>query len=194
MPLTILIPAAGRSSRMRGRDKLLEDVDGVPLLRNRARVGLDIAESVLIGLPQGDHARRATLNGLSVDIVTLPPDRVGLGYTIAAGARATQGALMILPADMPDLGAQDLAQVVAEFDLDGGRRITRGCSRDRAGHPVIFPASYLPELCQLTGDDGAKSLLRGADILRIQLAGNRAVTDLDTPEDWAAWRTARTKR
>ena len=33
--VAILIPAAGASSRMRGRDKLLEPVRGQPLLRDR---------------------------------------------------------------------------------------------------------------------------------------------------------------
>ena len=36
----ILIPAAGGSTRMRGRDKLLEDVGGTPLLARQVRVAL----------------------------------------------------------------------------------------------------------------------------------------------------------
>ena len=36
MTRAILLPAAGASRRMRGRDKLLEGVDGVALLRRSA--------------------------------------------------------------------------------------------------------------------------------------------------------------
>ena len=47
----ILIPAAGRSSRMRGRDKLLEQVGGIPLLRLRVEAALATGHQVLVTLP-----------------------------------------------------------------------------------------------------------------------------------------------
>ncbi|NBR54129.1 MAG: nucleotidyltransferase family protein, partial [Rhodobacteraceae bacterium] len=40
----ILILAAGKSSRMRGRDKHLEEIDGVPLLRRLALAALALGE------------------------------------------------------------------------------------------------------------------------------------------------------
>jgi CTP:molybdopterin cytidylyltransferase MocA len=41
----------------------------------------------------------------------------------------------------------------------------------------------------LTGDQGARQvLLRHADRLHsLALQGSRAVTDIDTPEDWQKW-------
>jgi molybdenum cofactor cytidylyltransferase len=42
----------------------------------------------------------------------------------------------------------------------------------------------------LTGDTGAREVLkRHSDRVHlVPLKGDRALTDLDTPEDWAAWR------
>ena len=52
MTCPILILAAGQSSRMRGRDKLLEPVDGVPKLRRLAIECLSQSDAVFVALPQ----------------------------------------------------------------------------------------------------------------------------------------------
>jgi molybdenum cofactor cytidylyltransferase len=45
---------------------------------------------------------------------------------------------------------------------------------------------------RLTGDQGARDLLRAHadDVRAVVLPARHAVTDLDTPEDWANWRAA----
>ena len=73
-----------------------------------------------------------------------------------------------------------------EFD---GASIIRATTEDgHPGHPVIFPAALLPEMAALRGDAGARDLLSRHPVRFLALPGSRAVTDLDTPEDWAAWR------
>ena len=70
----------------------------------------------------------------------------------------------------------------------------RGSAEDGTpGHPVIFPGWARGELRVLTGDQGARDLIRRhADRLRLTvLPGTHATTDLDTPEAWAAWRASR---
>ncbi|MDA3859471.1 MAG: nucleotidyltransferase family protein, partial [Roseovarius sp.] len=62
-----------------------------------------------------------------------------------------------------------------------------------AGHPVIFPAARVPALKRLTGDQGARALLRSEPVMQVTLPDAHATTDLDTTEAWAAWR-ARTGR
>ncbi|MCX8507984.1 MAG: NTP transferase domain-containing protein, partial [Rhodobacteraceae bacterium] len=42
LPLTILIPAAGAARRMGGRDKLMEPVQGLPILRHVAVLCLTV--------------------------------------------------------------------------------------------------------------------------------------------------------
>ncbi len=56
----IVVLAAGRSSRMRGRDKLLEDVDGQALLRLMvARARKAGASAVRVVLAEGQTDRAA---------------------------------------------------------------------------------------------------------------------------------------
>ncbi|MCB1328189.1 MAG: nucleotidyltransferase family protein [Maritimibacter sp.] len=192
----ILIPAAGRSTRMRGRDKLIEPVRGRPLLADRAAIAvtaLGAAASVLVALPPRNAApdRWDALGGLGVTCVEVAAPEAGMSASLAAGIAALPAfvtALMILPADMPDITADDLSALISAFD---GRTILRGTGDDGTpGHPVLFPARDLPALAAQTGDQGGRALL-AADPARVRLVplpGRHALTDLDTPEDWAAWR------
>ena len=189
----ILLPAAGASARMRGRDKLLETVRGQPLLRDRVATALDAGQDVLVTLPPDRPARAAALRDLTdprLQLVTVADAATGLSASLRAGAdRAIAqrhvGMMVMLP-DLPDLLTQDLKSVLQAFDEN---HIIRATSEDgTAGHPVIFPARILPALRHLAGDEGARDILRTHPVRHVALPGLRAVTDLDTPEAWAAWR------
>ena len=187
--LTILIPAAGNATRMRGGDKLLELVHGQPMLRHQALLALTVTDTVLITLRAPDPARTAALHGLNVSQILVPDAQTGMSASLRRAGHI-QTALMILPADMPDLTRDDLATLIAAHH-DTPDLILRGASAaGQPGHPVILPAALVPELATLQGDEGARSLLQRHPTRLIPLPGQHAITDLDTPEDWAAWRNS----
>ena len=204
--LTILIPAAGTSSRMRGSDKLLEPVGGLTLIRRQTLLALSQTPDVIVTLRDPDPDRRTALDGLPVTILAVPDAATGMAASIRraaaliaaalprpvrAGVRAGGAALMILPADMPDLTAADLRLLIAAFDQTPAM-ILRGSAGTTPGHPVILPAHLLAAAAALHGDEGARSILarHSAEIRLIALPDHHALTDLDTPEDWTAWRHA----
>lgn len=190
--VAVLVPAAGASRRMRGRDKLLETVRGQPLLRERAEVALGLGGAVLVTLPQGARARAEALRGLEgpLSMQEVAQAAEGMAASLRAGAgwaqeRGACGLMVLLP-DMPDLTTEDIGSLMQDFD---GKHILRATSADgRPGHPVVFPAALLPEMAALCGDVGARDLLLRHPVRLRALRGACAITDLDTPEDWAAWR------
>ena len=192
--IAILIPAAGASRRMRGRDKLLEPLDGVALLRRQAQRALGTGAHVAITLPDHDHPRAAVLAGLPVQPVAVPDAASGMAASIRRGvAMLPPGmrAIMVLPADMPDLTTADLKQVIGAFDALPQPMLVQATGADGTpGHPVLFPADCLSALLLLSGDEGARRVLRAnAHRLRhVTLPGRNALTDLDTPEAWDSWR------
>ncbi len=196
-PAAVLLLGAGSSSRMRGADKLLQQVDGEPVLRRQARAAQAATPLVLVALPAADTARRAALDGLGVTCVAVPDAAEGMAASIRAGVgalpRETPG-VAILPADMPDITADDLATVLAAFAADPDRILRGAASDGRAGHPVVFPARLFGRLMALGGDAGAREVLRAEEVRLCPLPAEHALTDLDTPEDWAAWRAARQAR
>ena len=182
--------AAGSSSRMgAGRDKLLEPVGGVALIRRQAlellRAGIG---PVAVALPADRPAREAALAGLDVTRLRIADAGTGMSAGLRACAQwAGSDALMVIPADMPDLTAVDFQALSDSYD----GQVLRACAADgRPGHPVVFAPATLPHFAELTGDEGARRLLRRFPPRLLALPGTRAITDLDTPEDWDAWRRA----
>ncbi len=189
----VLLPAAGASSRMRGRDKLLEDVHGEPCLRVMAKRALASQAQVIVTLPRLDHPRAEALTGLDVTLVAVPDAEEGMSASLRRGAKAVQygAALMILPPDMPSILGCDINKMWEAFDVISSPvilRATTGCGEH--GHPVIFDASFLPAFAHLEGDKGAAPILQAsmATLRELALQGERAREDLDRPEDWANWR------
>lgn len=190
----ILILAAGASSRMRGRDKLLQPVKGKPILRLVAEVALGTGAPVLVTLPPAADARHAALAGLDLQVVAVPDAALGMSRSIIRGVAAIPGAgpedgVMILPADMPGFSSKALADLISRFRAEP-ERIWRGGTTDgRPGHPTIIPHDLWPELAGITGDQGGRAVLQRHEdrVYQVPLPGPMAVLDLDTPEDWAAY-------
>lgn len=193
----ILILAAGASSRMRGGDKLMERIAGQPLLRVMLERAVSVADGpVLCALPDANHPRASCLDGLTVTPVVVVDAAEGMGASIRAGIKALPdkaAAVMILPADLPELTSEDLAMMLTAW-REQPQAILRAVDLDgQSGHPVIFPASLFPALGQSRGDTGARDVLHahGDKVVRVSLPDRHATTDLDTPEDWANWRARR---
>ncbi|QUJ77528.1 nucleotidyltransferase family protein [Sulfitobacter albidus] len=191
--LPAILLAAGGSTRMRGADKLLEEVNGVPLLRRQAaRLCAATRGTVIVTLPPAPHPRDAALDGLDVKIVRVADPSLGMNASLSAGVVALPDAraALVALADMPDLEMADFARVLAAVD-DSATRIWRACTENGApGHPIAFHRDLWPALRALTGDTGGRAVVQAhAHVTRmIPLPGTRARTDLDTPEAWAAWR------
>lgn len=198
--LAILILAAGASSRMKGADKLLQQIDGQPLLRRLAEAARGTECPVLVTLPAAPGPRQAVLADLPLTPVAVPDAALGMAHSIRAGIAALPdgcAAAMILPADMPEIDAQDLRRMRDIWRGAAPDALLRATSAEgKPGHPVIFPARCFEALKNLQGDQGARSLLRHPDDkpLLVALPGNHALTDLDTPQDWARWRALRRSR
>lgn len=196
----ILIPAAGSSSRMRGADKLTQSVGGVPMLRRQAMVALATGASVVVTLPPGDapqHAARlAALADLPVRRRDVPDAAEGLSASLRAGiaeAGPETRAVMILLADLPEIETGDLRAMIAAFRDGPDAPVLRATTPEGTpGHPVILPRRLFGQIAALAGDAGARALLKAeaarGRVRPVPLPGQRAVTDLDTPEAWAEWR------
>lgn len=187
----IVLLAAGASTRMRGADKLMEQVDHLPLVRLMADRCTKAAETrVVLGPDQS--SRRTALNGSDATLIEAT-DTDGMAASIRAGIQGVHNrSVMIVLADMPEITASDL-HLLLSLHGQGLAPIIQAASADGTpGQPVVFAPKYLKSLSNLHGDEGAKSILKAhaRDVARVPLKDARATLDLDTPEDWSAWRAA----
>jgi len=195
MSLPVLILAAGQSSRMRGSDKLLEQIDGVPLLRRQIDTASAVGD-VRVALPAPDHPRTAVLQDTKAQPIFVPDAADGMGITLrrAVATLPDCAAFMVLLADLVALEAEDLHSMINARDTHPDHLIWRGATQmGKAGHPIIFDASLRPAFADLSGDTGGAAILKTHrdQTMLVPLPDNRALLDLDTPEDWAQWRAAR---
>lgn len=191
----ILILAAGSSSRMRGRDKLLEQVDGQPQLARLVQAALQTGLPVTVALPPDRPARAAAIADLPARKITVPDPAQGMAASLTAGLASLPAAagVMLLLGDLPEITGQDLITLREAWAAEP-EAILRGALADGTpGHPVCFPPDLRDDLMTLKGDEGARSVLvrHRARLRLVPLPGRHATTDLDTPEDWAAWRATR---
>lgn len=187
--IAILLLAAGASSRMRGRDKLLEQVNGQPLLALMCRRAMQTGFATYVTLPGLDHPRAAHIGRAAP--VPVPEAAEGMAASIRRGTAALPpdcAAVMVLPADMPEIETRDMLHLAAQFTGPASPVLRAAASGGRPGHPVLFPRRCFAALRSLHGDQGARKVLDTETVQPVPLSGTRALTDLDTPEDWARWR------
>jgi len=197
MTTPILLLAAGSASRMRGGDKLLEDVHGAPCLQVMAKRALATGQPVLVTMPSLNHPRAACLTGLELSVIEVPDADLGMSHSLQRGVAALPNnakAVMILPADMPDITTDDMNEMLDAFVVTNATAMRATTQDGATGHPTLVGMNLFEQFQKLTGDKGANAILSalGDSLILHALKGDRARIDLDTPEDWSAWR-ARTQ-
>ena len=195
--ISIILLAGGASSRMLGRDKLLEDINGISLIRDRVLTCLQAAKSeVIVVIPPNSPSRREQISDLSITILENRGSKLGLSHSISVGISASnENQVMLLLADLPELTSQDLTKVLKVASSKPNLIIRGASSSGKPGHPVVFKKELFELFGELRGDSGAKELLRekAKDTLLVKLPNYHALSDLDTPEEWDLWRHARKK-
>jgi len=107
----------------------------------------------------------------------------GSGASIACAVRSSRAAAgwLIALADMPDIRATTIAAV--RDALAGGADCVAPYYRGQRGHPVGFGAACGAQLAALRGDRGARAVLEGRALLRIDVDDPGIVFDVDTPAE-----------
>lgn len=179
----IILLAAGASQRF-GSPKQLADLNGRPLLRHAAETALEAAIGpVQVVLGAVDAPCREVLSGLDVGIVLNTGWRQGMASSIAAGLRPwlterLDGVIIFL-ADQPAVTSDHLRTLAL---AGGSHEIVASRYVGQLGVPAWFSSARFPDLMDLEGEKGAKSLIaREPDAAWIDLPA--AALDIDTPSD-----------
>ena len=197
--VAVLVLAAGRSTRMGGPNKMLADANGAPLVVHAVKAALEsqAVEIVVVLGHMADQVRAGIENAIPgrsrLRFVTNPDFVDGLSTSVRTGIGALSSnvdAAIVQLGDMPGVGAGLLNRLIAAFSPVEGRAICVPTVGGKRGNPVLWARRFFPEMATLSGDSGAKHLIgEHADLVcEVEMTGEAAITDIDTPEALKAWR------
>lgn len=184
-----VVLAAGTSTRFGETNKLLETVEGQPIVRHAARTLLDarLSRVVVVGGHEADRVRTA-LDGLDLDVGVNPDYEQGQSTSVRTGVRAVQagtdvdGAVFAL-GDMPRVRPGSVDLLVDAFRAGLGNPLA-AAYRGRRGNPVLFGERHFESMADTTGDTGGRELLLESEAASLVETGDPGVLqDVDTPED-----------
>jgi len=193
--VAIVVLAAGQSRRMGRRNKLLETVDGEPMVCHAARAAVAAAAGRPVVVVTGHERDRveAALRSFDVEFAHNPDYDAGLSTSLAMGLAAlpsrVDGAIICL-GDMPGIRARHLERLREAFDPETGAAICVATRRGKRGNPVLFAARFFPEMRDVEGDVGARHLIGAyADLVReVEMPDDAVLLDIDSPSALEAFR------
>lgn len=196
-PIGIIILAAGASRRMREPKQLLE-IDGKTLLRRATETALESScDRTIVVLGANFEKTSAEIEDLPVEIVHNENWENGLSSSIKAGIERLNeilpfaGALLML-ADQPFITAEHLNLLAEKYrDLHSTNQIIAAAYDQTIGVPALFSAAFFDDLVTLSGDEGAKAVIKKHRALVSILNLPEAAFDIDTPQDFLNYLTQR---
>lgn len=184
MSVVALLLAAGRGTRFGADKRRATLADGRSLLAHSVQRARAVFDDVRVVLREGERGEDF---GLPADcrIIDSPDAALGMGHSLAAGAQSLGDsqaqAVAILLGDMPWIESATLRRLV---EASSASNIVLPRHAGQQGHPVIFGREFWPALGQLSGDEGARAVVRAQRdcCVVIEVADVGVLRDVDTPQ------------
>ena len=180
-PRVGLLLAAGHSRRFGPKDKLLAPYRGAPLVSHAAAALREAAPGPLIAVLRSAEVA-ACLPEFEPVFVDTPdaPQSASLRAGIMRAADLDAAGVLVALGDMPLVPATHIAALLA---LGEDHDLAATQAGDRILPPAWFAARHFAALAALSGDRGARDLLRRTpDAARIACPPEWLI-DIDRPED-----------
>ncbi|HBM89253.1 MAG TPA: 4-diphosphocytidyl-2C-methyl-D-erythritol kinase [Rhodobiaceae bacterium] len=186
-----IILGGGRSTRMGPTNKLTSDFDGKPMIAHVADAALaSKADGIILVTGHEKEGVLKALAGRPMEYAHNPDYADGLSTSIRAGIKAAAeldppvDAAVILLGDMPLVSSDLINHLIEARDPTDDKFICVPVVGKKRGNPVLWDASFFPDLLNLSGDVGAKTLMaQNTDLVcEVPVDGDAPLADFDTPE------------
>jgi molybdenum cofactor cytidylyltransferase len=169
--------------------KLNAVIDGVTVGRRSLQTLAAVADHVIVATRALD-SELANVARASGATVLVPKDfDKGMGYSLAAVASRAlldyndAQTMLVALADMPWVREATIRRVLDTAASND--TITQPRYAGQPGHPIAFPRAFWGQLCTLTGDVGARSVITAhqATVRYLDVDDPGVLRDVDRPED-----------
>lgn len=182
--IAAIVLAAGTSSRMGDQNKLLLKFNDQTMVSHVIDQLVSSNASDIIVVTGNDFEDVTKSIMQKVEFTHNPDYNQGLSSSLKAGISALPSAadgVMVCLGDMPYITSIHYNHLIAAFALG---KIIVPTSNGKIGNPLIFSKEYFKDFEGLSGDKGARKLLKTypEQVVQVDLGTDAIFNDIDTPD------------
>ncbi len=182
MKIALILLAAGNSKRFK-ENKLLHVINGIPMFMHIVNACEQAPFFEKIIVTQYDKIANL-MHEKEYRIVRNSQPHLGISHSIRLGLLECSkqcDAYCFSVCDQPNLSAKTMTNFINGF-VNSGKSLGSVAYNDIAYNPNIFSQKYYNELLALSGDKGAKSIIKSADkreLFLCNVENKLEITDID---------------
>ena len=186
--ISAILLAAGQSKRMNGENKLIKEIQGIPLIKLSVKniLASSIDELIVVLGHQKEIVEKLIDKNEKVKFVFNKNFESGMASSIKVGlkylSKKTE-AFFICLGDMPMVNQDVYNQLIRSRN---NKEIIIPTYKDQQGNPILFSKSMKSIIVSIEGDIGAKKILeQNKDkILKVKIDDIKIAKNFNTKDDF----------
>ena len=193
-----ILLAAGESKRMNGENKLIKEIEGIPLIKYSVKniLGSTVDELIIVTGYQKEIIENIIDKNKKIKFVYNKDFSNGMASSINAGLceiSTKAKNFFISLADMPNVNQNIYNKLIKgknnyniKLKPENRKEIIIPTSDGKDGNPVLFSIFMKTDIMKISGDRGAKEIIENKKnkILRIPFEGDGVILDFDTQDNF----------
>jgi molybdenum cofactor cytidylyltransferase len=194
---TILL-AAGQSKRMNGENKLIKEINGVPLINHAIEniLGSAVDEIVIIVGFEKEIIENIIKKNKKIKIIYNKDFKTGISSSIKIGLNNISNKsedFFISLGDMPDVNQNIYNKLIKakykynkKLKVEYKKEIIIPTYEGKEGNPILFSKFMKEKVMDIEGDFGAKKIieLNKKKVLNVPFKNRGIILDFDRKEDF----------
>ena len=188
MMISAILLAAGQSKRMNGENKLAKEIQGIPLIKLSVKniLASSINELIIVFGYQKEIIEKLIDKNEKIKFFFNKDFESGMASSIKTGldnlSEKTE-AFFICLGDMPMVSTNIYNQLIKSKD---NNEIIVPTYKGQQGNPVLFSKSMKEKIMKISGDVGAKKILKlnKDKILNLEINNQGITKGFDTQDDF----------
>lgn len=178
----VLILAAGEGKRM-GRIKQLMDFAGSTFLEETIKKYSTYCQEIIVTLGFHKEAIRARINELGFVFQDIDGYKEGMSASFREARSFNADYFLVTPCDLPLVEDYTIESLIKAYRENDGKIIVPRFMGEK-GHPVVFPISLQNSFNKITGDIGARDIIKEKGCFYLDLDDPGIIADIDTLNEY----------
>ena len=189
--ISAILLAAGQSKRMNGKNKLIKEIKGIPLLKHSIKNILDssIDELIIVLGFEKEIIKNLITENKKIKFAINKNYESGLSSSIKSGLNHLSDntkAFFICLGDMPNVSKEIYNQLINASFRNKDKEIFVPYYQERQANPILFSKKMKDEIQKIEGDFGAKKIIADNEkkVFKLSIQDKGVITDFNNINDF----------